>query len=114
MTGKYKGSAHDACNRSFRLTHKIPVIFHNLRGYDSHLIMQEIGKFNKNINFIPNNMERYMALMISDLVFIDSFQFMSCSLSDHADNLSNKNFHHANNELNSNALELIIKIGVHP
>ena len=34
------------------------VTFHNLRGYDSHLIMQEIGKFNKDINVIPNNLEK--------------------------------------------------------
>ena len=70
MTGKYRGSAHNACSRSFRLTYKILATFHNLRGYNSHLIMQEIGKFNKNINAIPNNMEKYMAFMTSDLVFI--------------------------------------------
>lgn len=58
VTGKYRGSAHNTCNKSFRLTYKIPVIFNNLRGYDSHLIMQEIGKFNKNINVIPINLEK--------------------------------------------------------
>ena len=46
---------------------KIPVIFHNLRGYDSYFIMQEIGDTGKgnnmHINCIPNNMERYMAFM---------------------------------------------------
>jgi hypothetical protein len=42
VTGKYRGSAHSPCNRSFRLTKIIPVVFHNLRGYDSHLIMQEM------------------------------------------------------------------------
>ena len=38
---------------------KIPVIFHNLRGYDSHFIMQEIGSIAKqqqmDINAINNN-----------------------------------------------------------
>ena len=43
VTGKYKGSAHNACIRSFRLIYKIPAIFHNLKEYDSHLIMQEIN-----------------------------------------------------------------------
>ena len=65
VTGKYRGSAHNVCNRSYRLTNKSPVIFHNLRGYDLHLIMQEIGKFNKGINVIPNSMEKYMAFMVS-------------------------------------------------
>ena len=56
VTGKYRGSVHANCNLSYRLTRKMFVIFHTLRGYDSHLIMQEIGKFNKD-NVIPNNME---------------------------------------------------------
>ena len=29
VTGKYRGAAHNECSRNFRLTHKIPVIFHN-------------------------------------------------------------------------------------
>jgi len=28
VTGKYRGSAHEACNLNFQLTDKIPVIFH--------------------------------------------------------------------------------------
>ena len=57
VTGKFRGSAHTNCNLSYRLTNKIYVIFHNLRGYVSQLIMQEIGKLNKGINVIPNNMD---------------------------------------------------------
>ncbi|XP_068720420.1 uncharacterized protein [Montipora capricornis] len=100
ITGKYRGSAHQDCNLNFRLTEKIPVMFHNLRGYDSHFIMQEIGEIVKkhtytnkkgetcqmNINAIPNNMEKYMAFMLGkelDLMskkgvypydFMDSFE----------------------------------------
>jgi len=47
ITGKYRGSAHNSCNLKLRLepeSIKIPVIFHNLKGYDSHFIMQKIGK----------------------------------------------------------------------
>ena len=98
ITGKYRGSAHQECNLQLRLNPekiKIPVIFHNLRGYDSHFIMQEIGaivkdneytnkdgrKCQMNINAIPNNMEKYMAFMLGNhLTFIDSFQFMGSSL----------------------------------
>ena len=81
---------------------KIPVIFHNLRGYDSHFIMQQIGKIAKNhaykdkkgeeqnlkINTIPNNMEQYMAFTLGKhLMFLDSFQFMSSSLDKLVSNL---------------------------
>ena len=50
ITGKYRGSAHQECNLKLRLNPeeiKIPVIFHNLRGYDSHFIMQQIGEITK-------------------------------------------------------------------
>ena len=94
ITGKFRGSAHQECNLKLRIKFenlKIPVIFHNLRGYDSHFIMQQIGEIankhgytNKkgekqdlNINAIPNNMEKYMAVMLGNhLTFIDRFQFM--------------------------------------
>ena len=48
---KYRGSAHRDCNINLRLNHKIPIVFHNLKSYDSHLIMQELSKFNFKINF---------------------------------------------------------------
>ena len=87
----------------------MPIIFHNLRGFDGHLIMQALGTFSKTINVIPSNMEKYMDFMISDLVFIDSFQFMSRSFSNLSNDLSEESFHHAKNDFNSDALELIIK-----
>ena len=56
-------------------------MFHNLKNYDSHLIMQEIGKFIIKINFISNGLEKYMNFStIKKLSFIDSFQFISSSL----------------------------------
>ena len=73
VTGKQRGSAHTDCNLSYRLTNKIDVIFHNLRGYDLHLIMQEVGNFNKDINVIANNMEKYMAFMIDTKSIIYKF-----------------------------------------
>ena len=44
ITGKFRGSAHEECNLKLRVKPediKIPVIFHNLLGYDSHFIMQQ-------------------------------------------------------------------------
>ena len=40
ITGKYRGAAHWSCNINLKLAKNIPVIFHNLRGHDSHLIIK--------------------------------------------------------------------------
>ena len=42
ITGKYRGAAHYSCNINLKFTKKAPVIFHNLKGYDSHLIFKEL------------------------------------------------------------------------
>ena len=45
VTGKCRGAAHKICNVNFQLTKEVSVIFHDLRGYDSHLIFNELHKF---------------------------------------------------------------------
>ena len=61
VTGKFRGAVHGSCNINLQLTKKVPVIFHNLRGYDSHLIFNELDKFDVKIKVIPNGLEKYMA-----------------------------------------------------
>ena len=41
-----------------KLNHEIPVVFHNFKNYDSHLIIEELGKFNFKKNIIPNGLEK--------------------------------------------------------
>ena len=53
VTGKFRSAAHWNCNIDFQLTNKVPVIFHNLRGYDSHLRFSELDKFDAKISVIP-------------------------------------------------------------
>ncbi|XP_031559466.1 uncharacterized protein LOC116295702 [Actinia tenebrosa] len=57
---------------------EIPVFFHNLREYDSHLLLQ--GVEGHEVKCIPNNKERYMSVTIGKLKFLDSQQFMADSL----------------------------------
>ena len=58
VTGKFRSAAHKICNVNFQLTKKVPVIFHNLRGYDNHLIFNELDKFDVKIKVIPNGLEK--------------------------------------------------------
>ena len=132
ITGEYRGSAHQDCNLKLRINPeeiKIPVIFHNLRGYDSHFIIQEIGAIVKkhayknkngeekqmNINAIPNNMEKYMAFMLGNhLTFIDSFQFMSSSLDKLVSNLPAEALKYTNKKFKGGKFELMTRKGVYP
>ena len=60
-TGKVGGTAHWSCDINLQLTKKVSIIFHNLRGYDSHLIFCELKNFDVKIDVIPNRLEKYMA-----------------------------------------------------
>ena len=72
FTGEYRGAAHKSCNLKLKIKPgktKIPVVIHNLRGYDSHLIMQRIHKAKGHITCISNNAERYISFSIVQLKF---------------------------------------------
>ena len=71
ISGKYRDSAHRDCNTNLRLNHRIPIVFHILKNYDSHLIMQELGEFDVKVNVIPNGLEKYMSFR--PLAFESSF-----------------------------------------
>ena len=83
ITGRYRGAAHSACNLKLRLSPKtttIPVVFHNLRRYDSHLLMQAISKVEGRVSCIPNNTEKYISFSLGQLRCIDSAQFLLAPL----------------------------------
>ena len=72
---------------------KVTVTFHNLKGYDSHLVVKEISKFDVKENIIPNGLEKYMAFKINEkLDFIDIMQFINSSLDILVKNLSENDF----------------------
>ena len=83
ITGKYRGAAHNECNLKLRINPKtipIPVVFHNLRGYDSHHLMQAMSNLQKDIKCIAKNMEKYITFSLGGLHFIDIFNFLQGSL----------------------------------
>ena len=115
ITGKYRDYVHRDCNINLELNHKIPVAFHYLNNYDSHLIMLELGKFNLKINVIPNGLEQYMDFTINNkLSFIDSFQFLSSSLDILVKNFGKDDFKHLSQEFEKNVLHLVKQKGFYP
>ena len=101
LTGQYRGAAHNSCNLNFKFSKEnqqkptsfhIPVILHNFQGYDSHLIMESLGKNPKSrLSCIPKNIEKYLSFSQDNFRFIDSLQFMNSSLNELVSNLANDN-----------------------
>ena len=105
-TGKYRGAAHSNCNLQYKIPGHILMIFHNLLGYDVHLFIRELSKHTSSMGVIAKNKEDYISFSIKvkvgmridkngsevpidmDLIFIDSFRFMSSSLDSLVNNLS--------------------------
>ena len=97
-TGLYRGPAHSLCNLRYKIPSYIPVVFHNLSGYDAHLFIRELGGHASDMEVITKNTEGYISFSIKvpvdsyidkngeekdkliELRFIDSFKFMSSSL----------------------------------
>ncbi|KAL4135504.1 hypothetical protein QTP88_007110 [Uroleucon formosanum] len=105
LTGEYRGAAHSICNLNYQNPRFIPIVFHNLSGYDAHLFIKEFGNDNKRIKLIPNNEEKYISfskmmprkvtrkgkeiVIYTELRFIDSFKFLPSSLDKLTNNLRN-------------------------
>ena len=119
-TGKFRGVAHVKCNLSYRMSRRIPIVIHNLKNYDSHLIMQAVGKVgNYKISCIPNNMEKYLSFTLGKyLTFIDSYQFLSSSLQTLVENLAadgdKTKFKHLLNHVNDIETKLLLRKQVYP
>ena len=95
---------------NLKLTKNVFIIFHSLKGYDSHLIMNKIRKFNVKVDVMPNGFEKYMAFT----VFIDSKKFMNSSLEILVKNLSDDAFKHLTKEFVSENLKLLKQKDAYP
>ena len=102
-TGKYRGAAHNICNLRYKIPKEIPVVFHNGSTYDYHFIIKELVKgFDGNFECLGENTEKYITFSVPmkkkienkdieityKIKFIDSYRFISSSLSKLVDNLS--------------------------
>ena len=102
-TGEYRGAAHNMCNLRYKVPKEIPIVFHNGSTYNYHFIMKELVKeFDGNFECLGENTEKYITFSVPlkkkienknieityKITFIDSYRFMSMSLSKLIDNLS--------------------------
>ena len=119
LTGKYRGPAHKWCNLNYKIPKFIPVFFHNLEGYDSHLLMQKLGQFkDRQVKCIPKNMEKYISFSIGHIRFLDSLNFMNESLARLVTNLAangDEHFHQIKRHFPDPKLRsLMLRKGVYP
>ena len=132
LTGKYRGAAHNKCNLQYRRPKFIPVVFHNLSGYDSHLFIKNLGVTEGNINCIPNNEEKYISFskdivvgeytnkngkviaVKQQLRFIDSFKFVASSLDKLVENLDKHCCVNTGKFYKGKQLSLLMRKGVYP
>lgn len=118
ITGKFRGMAHNECNKNFFLARTIPVFFHNFSKYDSHLIIRELMEIEPDYpcTVIPHNTETYVAVnktikvqrdnqqsgqqnTFLTLSFRDTFRFLGTSLEKLALNLEADDFKILRSEL---------------
>ena len=122
MTGKYRGSAHKTFNFRLQISAekiKIPVVFHNLKGYDSHFIIEKLGDIIKqeplNVKVIATNAEKYTAIYLDKhLAFIDSYQFMASPLANLAKSLPDEKYIYTSEAFSGERLALMKAKGVYP
>ena len=131
-TGRFRGAAHNSCNLKYKKPKFIPVVFHNLSGYDSHLFIKNLGYTDGNIDCIPNNEEKYISFTKNTVTgsytnkegkdkpikhkirFIDSFKFMSDSLESLVNNLPDDGFNNLEGCYKGEKLSLVKRKGVYP
>ena len=105
-TGIYRGAAHSLCNLKYKIPSYIPVVFHNLAGYDAHMFICELGKHGSCMGVIAKNTEDFISFSVKievgrctdkdgmersiqiDFRFIDRIKLMSSSLDSLVNNLA--------------------------
>jgi len=124
ITGKFRGAAHQDCNLNYKVIKFVPLVCHNLSGYDAHFIIKELGFDNEPIDLLAQNKERYISFSKQfqvhpkkyiTLRFIDSFKFLPSSIDSLSKNLDDNQFNEIRKFFpDSNAFNLIRKKGVFP
>ena len=108
ITEKFRGDVHNQCNLKLKIPKKLSIIFHNLEGYDGHLIFKELNNCDVTIDVIPKTIEKYMRVIVNRYItFIDSREFHKGAMDILASNLENSEFKHLISEFPIDQLEIL-------
>ena len=114
-TGKFRGAPHNKYNLKLRVPKKLPIIFHNLQGYDGHIIFKELNNFDVDVAVIPKGIDKYMSIIVNrHTTFIDSLQFYNTSLDTLASNLNDEDFKYLVSEFGIDKLEILKRKDAYP
>ena len=131
-TGQYRGALHSKCNLRLKRNRTIPVFFHNLTGYDSHLFVKRLANTKGSVDCILHNEEKYITFskdvlvdtiekdhkeackVYSRLRFVDTMNFMGTSLEKLANNMEKPMFRHTSKYFSGEHLHLMLQKGIYP
>ena len=118
MTGAFVGMAHNECNLKCPVAEHIPVIFHNLKNFEAHILCKSIGNFKDHkLSCIAQTDEKYVSFTRGYLRFIDSFQFLPSSLETLVSDLSQNGLPampHLQSEFEEEKAKLLMRKQVYP
>lgn len=131
FTGAYRGVAHSQCNLNYSDSSIVPIIFHNLSGYDAHFIIIELARaFQGKIDCLPLTKESYISFTkhVIDVGcgdkkgyikfrFLDSFKFLNSSIDKLSSYLTKDKLEFLKREFNGledEKFDLLTRKGVFP
>ena len=89
LNGDYIATICISCNSKVKTNNTLYVVFHYLRGYDIHYIIEKLNDHFKdsNINLLGNNSSSIFHVGIQNYIkIIDSYEFIPASLKDLSSN----------------------------
>ena len=131
FTGQYRGAAHNKCNLMCKKPKVLPVIFHNLQGYDAHLFIKQLARLEGKLTCIPSTEEKYISFSKTikvgeykdcsglsfdvnfEIRFLDSFKFLQTSLANLVSNLQPSDFINTKHVFKTNT-SLLTRKGLYP
>ena len=125
-TSEFRGAAHAKCNLTADRQRFIPVLAHNLSGYDANFLFQCMKKREEVRRFscLPVNTAKFRCFSINRFRFMDSMSFLTASLSSLGEQLKTSNCDYKllqqselvleDGKVNANKLSLLTRKGIFP